>query len=309
MKDISYMQPLASAWERTRTILFKPFSFEKWFVIGFAAWLSSLGEGGIFSFNLNFSMPHRFGKASCCPQCQGIADFAAGHIILFLLILAIVVAVGIGLAAIILWLSSRAKFVFLDDVASNRAAIVEPWNLWSPQGRSLFIWRLVFLLVSVAIILGLASTGVLISLPCFYYQRLLIFPLIGTISVVGVTVLAIIAISYINLFLVDFIVPIMMRKNLTAVEAWKDFLVLLRDNVVAMLVYGIVRMLVYLAVVSALTLALFVTCCLCGLGVLLLVPYIGTVIILPIYVFFRSFSLDYLAQFGEEYVCFAWGNK
>jgi hypothetical protein len=41
------------------------------------------------------------------------------------------------------------------------------------------------------------------------------------------------------------------------------------------------------------------TCCV-GL-ILIIIPYIGTVITLPVWYWFRAFSLEFLAQFGEEY--------
>ena len=50
--------------------------------------------------------------------------------------------------------------------------------------------------------------------------------------------------------------------------------------------------------VAALILVMFLsclTCCVAGL------PYVGSVVFLPIYVFFRGYSLYFLAQCGEEW--------
>src|SRR5262249_1998516 len=41
--------------------------------------------------------------------------------------------------------------------------------------------------------------------------------------------------------------------------------------------------------------AICVTCCIAAL------PYIGTVILLPVFILFRSFSLVFLRQFGADY--------
>src|SRR5215216_3559133 len=43
---ISVVNPVSLAIERTRQILFRPFDLGKWFVLGFCAFLSELGEGG-----------------------------------------------------------------------------------------------------------------------------------------------------------------------------------------------------------------------------------------------------------------------
>ena len=42
-----------------------------------------------------------------------------------------------------------------------------------------------------------------------------------------------------------------------------------------------------------------VTCCIAAL------PYIGAVILLPVYVFRRSYSIGFLSQFGPDYARFA----
>jgi hypothetical protein len=44
------------------------------------------------------------------------------------------------------------------------------------------------------------------------------------------------------------------------------------------------------------------TCCI--LGCVLMIPFLGTVLLLPILVFKRSYSLYYLAQYGEQFDVF-----
>ena len=48
---------------------------------------------------------------------------------------------------------------------------------------------------------------------------------------------------------------------------------------------------------------ILLTCCIAGC--LLVLPYLGTVLLLPVLVFRRSYSLCYLAQYGGEYDVFA----
>jgi hypothetical protein len=45
-----------------------------------------------------------------------------------------------------------------------------------------------------------------------------------------------------------------------------------------------------------------VTCCIAGC--LMALPYVGTVALLPVLVFKRSYSIYYLAQFGPAYNVF-----
>jgi len=49
--------------------------------------------------------------------------------------------------------------------------------------------------------------------------------------------------------------------------------------------------------------AVLVTCC-CA-GIVLVIPYIGVVLMLPLLVFKRAYSLHFLSQFGSDYDVFA----
>jgi hypothetical protein len=55
-------------------------------------------------------------------------------------------------------------------------------------------------------------------------------------------------------------------------------------------------------IVIAVILFGFVTCCIGFL--LLIIPYIGSVVLLPVSYTLRAFSLEYFAQFGDEYQLF-----
>ena len=51
--EISVTAPVGQAYERVKQMLFRPFDIGKWFVIGFCAWLATLGESGS-NFNFRF---------------------------------------------------------------------------------------------------------------------------------------------------------------------------------------------------------------------------------------------------------------
>jgi len=50
---ISITDPIRPAMAHVRRLLFEPFSFRKWLVLGFSAFLAMLGEGGSYHFNGN----------------------------------------------------------------------------------------------------------------------------------------------------------------------------------------------------------------------------------------------------------------
>ena len=114
--------------------------------------------------------------------------------------------------------------------------------------------------------------------------------------------LLLIVIGYISLFLNDFVVPIMAKERIPAVAAWRRFLPLLGRHPFQFILYGIIIFVLYILFVIAVLVAGVVTCCIGWL--LLVIPYIGTVVTLPVWYTFRGFSLEFLAQFGPEYRLF-----
>ncbi len=67
--------------------------------------------------------------------------------------------------------------------------------------------------------------------------------------------------------------------------------------------YVLVQMAMAMAIGAMMFMAVCCTCCLAAC--LFILPYIGTVVLLPIHIFTRSYSLYYLAQYGPEFNVFA----
>ena len=66
--------------------------------------------------------------------------------------------------------------------------------------------------------------------------------------------------------------------------------------------YVLFQIVLGMAIGSLVLVAIIVTCCIAGC--LMLLPYVGTVLLLPVLVFKRSYSTYYLAQFGPAYDVF-----
>ena len=144
--QISFAEPLSRAWERMRRILFEPFELAKWLVLGFSAWLAGLASSGTGSTAWNSAgdeVSHRdIGVTGVGDAFERVAE---NLIWMPLVLLGVLVVLAIVLA--VLWVSSRAKFIFLDNVVHNRAEIVEPWKRFKTIGDSLFLWRVGFVAI------------------------------------------------------------------------------------------------------------------------------------------------------------------
>lgn len=300
---IFFFDPLSKAWNRMKAALFKPFDLHKWFVIGFNAFLAGLLDGhhgsggsrsgGRTSFREFVSLPERGWEWLMDNPGWAIA-------IAFLALVAIVIAI------VLLWLSSRGIFMFMDNVVHDKAEVAKPWREYRKEGNSLFVWRLIFSLIGFAAFVALAAYFFITASSLYDRSFGRVIPIGFTIGMALLAFLLVIVISYISLFLKDFIAPIMYKNRISAVEAWRSFLKLFGKYPFQFIVYGIIIFLMIIGFVVFVIIAGIVTCCIGWL--VLIIPYIGTVATLPIWYTFRAFSLEFLAQFGPDFNLFPPGE-
>ena len=100
----------------------------------------------------------------------------------------------------------------------------------------------------------------------------------------------------------DFVIPIMYSRGCLIKEAWREFWQLLMSNKGPFTLYLLFLLVIGLAIGMIVLLAVLVTCC-CA-ACFLMIPYIGTVVMLPILVWRRAYSLLYLSQYGPEFDVF-----
>lgn len=299
MDNIAYFEPLGRAWNRMKAALFQPFDLHKWFVVGFTAFLAGLadwnrGSGGSrgrgdWSFREFLGFPGR------------AWDWLTGHPGWFVLILfGVFVLIVVGL--FVLWLSSRGKFMFLHNVVHDKAEVANPWREYKKEGDSLFLWRLVFslicfiLFVSLAVIFFVGASQ--LSRGSFYDQ----VPVPFIILMGLIFLLMIVLVGFISTFLDGFVVPIMYKHRLTATKGWGRFLSLFGKYPFHFILFGLFMFVMVILFVIFVVVAGLMTCCI-GFF-LLIIPYIGTVVTLPIWYWFRAFSVEFLAQFGDDYGLF-----
>jgi hypothetical protein len=120
---------------------------------------------------------------------------------------------------------------------------------------------------------------------------------------VGLVTFAVVLIwGYIALFLKDFVAPLMYRNRISCGAAWKLFLGIFRKNPFPIIGYGILIFLLMIAFAIAVVLAGVATCC---IGFLfLIIPYISTVVTLPVWYAYRAFSLEFWPSSGRITMCF-----
>ena len=308
---VSVIDPVTPAIDRVKLILFRPFDLRKWFVIGFCAWLAYLGGGGGGGPGGGgggppYNVPHERHEAG--EQIKEGIETARYYIsnnlywIIPVTVTVVVLVILIGL--LVAWLNSRGRFMFLHCVATNKAQVAVPWHKFRQQGNSLFLFR---------IVLGLISL-VVVVVPIIGIVVLVIMMISGSapaiVSIPGIIILSltIFALS-ILLFLVkkftfDFVVPIMFLRMASCTACWREFRIILSANKLRFTLYLLFQIVIKIVIGAIIGIGFCIGLCLCCASCLLMLPYIGTVILLPVLVFTRAYSLCYLQQFGPQFDIF-----
>jgi len=299
--NVSVIDPIGPAIERVKTILFSPFDLGKWFVIGFCAWLAYLGKGGGGGGGPGGG---RGGGTADVHEAFGQAkEFVLDNIHWIVPVAVIAVLVGIILWLVLTWLSSRGRFMFLHCVAKNKAEIKVPWTKFRQHANSLFLFRIVLGLIGFAAIgLPLLIAGLLIFMTIAGGGPHVV-PVLGSVMIGFVVFVITIGFFLVHKFTMDFVVPIMSLHTTSCTAGWREFLGLLSVNKARFVLYILFQIVIAIAIGAIIVAAVCVTCC-CA-ACILAIPYIGTVLMLPLLVFKRAYSLLYLRQFGPQFDVFS----
>ena len=314
---ISVIDPISPTFQRVNTILFKPFDIGKWFVIGFCAWLAYLGSGGGPSFSFSYRQRQLGFEAD--QAFHQAKEFVLNNLHWLIPTVIAVAVLIIAIGVLITWLSSRGKFMFLHCVALNKAEIKVPWRKYQHQGNSLFLFRIVVGIISFvffALLIGVMAFIAIIAARTNAH--------IGAPAIIALILLSLLILVPVVIFFAlfwkftnDFVVPIMYLRASTCTAAWREFWTLLTSNKGRFTIYILFQIVIGLAVgiIGASVGCLFaclLLCFTCGIaGCLMILPpfsigfgYIMTVLLLPLLVFTRSYSLLYFRQYGPTFDVF-----
>jgi hypothetical protein len=302
-REISVAEPVSPALERVKRVLFRPFDLGKWFVIGFCAWLAQLGESGGTGANFNFnSGSHQNYGNNLRNDFLRAKDYVLDNLNWIVPLATVLLVMGLALWLLFLWLNSRGKFMFLHCVALDKAEVAEPWHQFAHDANSLFLFRLGLGLVSMICTLPLLMIAIVITGQMFLTGQFIPNAIISAIGF-GLLFLGVaIVFAIIQKLTLDFVVPIMFLRRNRCLSAWKELGGLITSHAGAFLLYFLFQIVLAMAIGTIVVAAILITCCMAGC--LMALPYLGTVLLLPVSTFKRCYSLYFLAQFGRDYDVF-----
>jgi len=287
---IEILKPFGEAFELTKKILFQPFDLKKWFVMGFAAFLS--GHFSASGFNFPFGgFPPRSGNQNLASptwdQWEQWKPWLPIAIAMFVVLM-------MALIVVFTWLRARGNFIFTDCIVRNRAAIVAPWREYRREGNSYFLFLLSVTFGAMAVF-GLAA--LILVIPLGVFGQGMSNHVMVPLFIVLLVLLGILWICFAFFFGVTsyFMVPVMYIRRCRALEAFPQVARLVLDNGGYFVLFCLFSICLFLGVGMIGGIAACATCCLA------LLPYIGTVILLPVFVFLRTFGLCFIRQFGPDY--------
>jgi hypothetical protein len=292
--SISVTDPIGRAINRAKYITFQPFDIGKWFVLGFIAWLAALGEGGGFGGG-GGNFPGGGGGTGPGPGTdpfQEAWDWVSAHLAEVILIGAVILVAILAIWLLLVWVSSRGRFMFLEAIANNTYEVVAPWKRHRFLGNSYMAFRICLALVAVPVTLAILLLGFALALPDIRARSFGGAALAGTLVSAALIVVSSIVFGIVSWCTRNFVTTIM-----SVLPAWSEF----RNQVVpghlgSLTLFLLMRIVLALAIGILSAIIGCVTCC---IGFL---PYLSTVVTLPLHVFNICYAVYFLQQFDPAYV-------
>src|SRR5687767_8780116 len=288
---VEIFAPFGAAYEWMKTVLFRPFDLTKWLIIAFAAFLSGSWGGG--------ASPGRLGnlgdgdwKFRTSRHGEWATDWSLPAWAIALIVLGGLLALLI--AAVVMWITARGRFIFTDCVVKNRAAIAEPWREYRREGNSFFLFSLA---VGFAIVLLFAFSMLIVAVPLGVFSENRALSGLGAAAIVAFVILGLIWFVVVLSFalVTQFMVPVMYRRRCSAKDAFLDVITLIFRYPGEFVLFVLFAIVLAIGVAVIGTLIACMTCCIGAL------PYISTVLLLPAIVWVFAFMLLFLRQFGDAY--------
>jgi hypothetical protein len=219
---ISAGDVIQPAFQHAKQMLLGPFRFGQWVRLAFVGLLA--GEMSSFG-GCNFSWPADTQNQGSPQPPRG--DFPAlftHHSARFAGLVVALIAVTIVLLVVFTYISSVMQFVLFDSVVARECHVRRGWTRRTQPGFRLFLWRLLFMLAVLAVLLIVIGVPAACAYAAGWFTHagehvpglvlgglvlfLILFALIVFAAVVGVLTK-------------DFVVPPMALENCSVMEGWR----------------------------------------------------------------------------------------
>jgi hypothetical protein len=297
----SMTAPFTKAWDYMKALLFQPFQIERWLVLGLCVWMAQLFKSGGSGLNFPSGGGGGGGPMGTSNELQQAADWMATNMALLVGIIIGVTLVLIPIILLVQWLRARGEFMLRHNLANRTDLVVEPWKAVAPFANSYFLlqgtialfWTLLFSITVIANLqlvqrllasdLDFAGSGVLTAL----IVQGVVFLLLGILSAI------------IQFLLYNVVINVMASRRIGVWAAIGESLGLIGSNLGSFILFWLMRIAITILIGVLVMVLMLVTCCLAAC--LLAIPFLGTIVLLPVFIFERAYSMYAIAEFGDQY--------
>ncbi|MBM3309136.1 MAG: hypothetical protein FJY77_02690 [Candidatus Altiarchaeales archaeon] len=302
------VEVLDKALGMTNQLLFEKFNLNLWLKLAFIVFLIT----GSFSLN-------------------GISNFIdkdsdAKYIPVIVIILAVSLVIGLVFA----FIRAVAQFMFIESLTTKGVEIIKGFKRNLDSGFNLFLFNIAFFLIAIILIMAIIIPVIFLMFVGIVSSNALIIIPIILLTVVVVLAVSIV-LSLVGMLNTDFAIVLMHKEREGMVNAWKRLLGLVKKDGKQFAVYtalkialavlaSMIEMVVSIVLLIAYLVSMLIIGILLGViaysggidfgkSLLIWVPaiiiaiigfvimsYVYSVIVLPIYVFFRYYSLLFLGR-------------
>jgi hypothetical protein len=292
----SPLDAASGAYEHTRRLLF-PFRLERWLALGLVAFLDQCGRGGIGGSVPGGGGPGPGGfgggngSGGAANPLAEVGAWMGQHVGLLVALAAVGIALIVAFMALVLWINSRATFVYIENVATGSTDIGRPWRAHAERAWSYFAWRFALglgVMITFVALIGLGIAAIVVFGSDGYRLVMALLVLVPLLLAV------IFAAALLSVGLRDFAAPIQMAADVDCGGALRILVGLVRRHPLAFFLYLVLKVVFGLAQGMVLLVAACVTCC------CILVPVVTQTFLQPLFFFERAWPLYLLRQMGYD---------
>lgn len=224
---ISAPDVIEPAFRHAKEQLLRPFRFGQWVRLAFVGLLAGeMGSFGGCNFNYPLNTPHT-PNAPYQGSHAFLGDFPAQfaqHAALFAGLIAALTVIGIGLLVLFIYIGSVMRFILFDSILARECHIRAGWNRRKEPGFRLFVWRLWFMLATLAallVVIGVPAAGAWAQGWFTHARDHVLGFVLGGIVLFLVFLFVLVLVAVITVMTKDFVVPQMALENIAVMEGWR----------------------------------------------------------------------------------------
>ena len=267
---ITAVDSITPAIEHTRQQLFRPFRIGQWTKLAFVGLLA--GELGGNGFNRsNFRIPAH-PAAGPHPGFPGSLGIDPALLAALGALVGVIIVAGLAIGIILMYVGSVMRFVLFDNIVAKECHIRWSWSRRLDPGWKYFVWKLLYVLLTlagIAILVGIPLAIVFAKgwhrepkehLPALVFGGAILF-LVFFIFFVATRVIFVLT--------KDFVVPQMALENVDAMEGWRRLWPMMQAEKGAYAAYIVMK------IVLAIVVGILIGVASLILGLLFVLPTVG----------------------------------